>query len=69
MKGPACSGQDWCMASEMKLAYWKGKKFWVGILLGRPEIMSQGRTLKELEDNLKEACLLMAMDDVSENHN
>ena len=48
----------------MNMIYWKGKQFWVGKLLDHPEIMSQGKTLKELEANLKEAFLLMAMDDV-----
>ena len=56
------------MAAEMNMVYWKGKRFWVGKLLDHPEIMSQGRTLKELEANLKEAYLLMAMDDVPEEH-
>ncbi len=56
------------MATEMSMVYWKGKRFWVGKLLDHPEIMSQGRTLKELEANLKEAYLLMAMDDVPEEH-
>jgi predicted RNase H-like HicB family nuclease len=54
--------------SEMNMIYWKGKKFWVGKLIDHPEIMSQGRTLKELEENIKEAYLLMAMDDVPEEH-
>ena len=52
----------------MNMVYWKGKRYWVGKLLDHPEIMSQGRTLKELEANLKEAYLLMAMDDVPEEH-
>ena len=56
------------MATEMKMIYWKGEKFWVGKLLDHPEIMSQGETLEELEANLKEAFLLMAMDDVPEKH-
>jgi predicted RNase H-like HicB family nuclease len=30
--------------------------------------MTQGYSLEELEENLKDACLLMAMDDVPENH-
>ena len=56
------------MATEMNMVYWKGKRYWVGKLLDHPEIMSQGRTVKELEANLKEAYLLMAMDDVPEAH-
>jgi len=46
------------------MIYWKGEKFWVGKLLDRPEIMTQGKTLKELEENMKEAFILMTMDNV-----
>ncbi len=56
------------MPSIMNMVYWKGEKFWVGKLLDHPEIMSQGETLEELEANLREAYLLMAMDDVPEEH-
>lgn len=52
------------MSNKMTLVYWKGEKFWVGKLLEHPEIMTQGRTLKELEANIKEAYMLMALDDV-----
>ncbi|MBA2123949.1 HicB family protein [bacterium Unc6] len=52
----------------MKMIYWKGKKFWVGKLLEHPEIMTQGKTLKELEENLRDAYLLMAMDEVPKEH-
>ena len=54
------------METKMKMVYWKGEKFWVGKLIEHPEIMTQGETLEELEDNLKDAFLLMAMDDVPE---
>ena len=56
------------MTTTMNMVYWKGEKFWVGKLLDHPEIMSQGETLDELEANLREAYLLMAMDDVPEEH-
>jgi predicted RNase H-like HicB family nuclease len=49
---------------KLTMIYWKSKKFWLGKLLERPEIMTQGKTLKELEDNLKDAYLMMAMDEV-----
>jgi predicted RNase H-like HicB family nuclease len=52
------------MKTRMTMVYWKGQKYWVGKLLEHPEIMTQGRTLKELEENIKDAYLLMAMDDV-----
>jgi predicted RNase H-like HicB family nuclease len=50
--------------SKMTLVYWKSKKFWLGKLLEHPEIMTQGRTLEELERNIREAYLLMALDEV-----
>ena len=56
------------MPAEMNMIYWKGEKFWVGKLLDHPDIMSQGETVEKLEANLKEAYLLMAMDDVPEEH-
>ncbi|NQT72077.1 MAG: type II toxin-antitoxin system HicB family antitoxin [Chloroflexi bacterium] len=56
------------MPSMMTLVYWKGDKFWLGKLLEHPEIMTQGETLNELERNIKEAFLLMAMDDVPEQY-
>ena len=56
------------MSAEMNMVYWKGEKFWVGKLLDHPEIMSQGESLEELEANIKEAYLLMTMDDVPEEH-
>jgi predicted RNase H-like HicB family nuclease len=50
--------------SKMTLVYWKSKKFWLGKLLEHPEIMTQGRTLEELERNIREAYMLMALDEV-----
>ena len=60
-------GRD-AMPTTMNMVYWKGEKFWVGKLLDHPDIMSQGETVEELEANLREAYLLMAMDDVPEEH-
>ena len=56
------------MKTKMKMIYWKGEKFWVGKLFEHPEIMTQGETLEELEENMKDAYLLMTMDDVPEEH-
>ena len=56
------------MTAKMQMIYWKSDKFWVGKLLEHPEIMTQGKTLKELEKNMKDAYMLMALDDVPENH-
>ncbi len=52
------------MHTKIKMVYWKGEKFWLGKVLEHPEIMSQGETLEELEENLKDAYKLMLMDDV-----
>ena len=54
--------------SRMTMIYWKGQNFWLGKLKERPEIMTQGRTLKELEENLKDAYSMMVMEDVPERH-
>jgi len=56
------------METKMTMVYWKGEKFWLGKLLEHPEIMTQGKTLEELEENIKDAYLLMAMDEVPEEH-
>jgi predicted RNase H-like HicB family nuclease len=54
--------------SRMTMVYWKSRKFWLGKLLEHPEIMTQGRTLDELERNIREAYMLMALDEVPENY-
>ena len=56
------------MQTKLNLVYWKGEQFWVGKFLEHPEIMSQGRTIEELEENMRDAFLLMTMDDVPETH-
>ncbi len=56
------------MRSKMTMLYWKAEKYWIGKLLEHPEIMTQGETLEELEENIKDAYLLMAMDDVPEEY-
>jgi predicted RNase H-like HicB family nuclease len=56
------------MKTKMTMIYWKSDKFWLGKLLEHPEIMTQGETLEELEENIKDAYLLMVMDDVPEEY-
>jgi predicted RNase H-like HicB family nuclease len=56
------------MKTKMTMIYWRGEKFWLGKLLEHPEIMTQGRTLEELEENIKDAYRLMVMDDVPEQY-
>jgi predicted RNase H-like HicB family nuclease len=56
------------MEAKLNMIYWRGEKFWVGKLLEHPEIMTQGKTLKELEENMKDAYALMTMEDVPDEH-
>ena len=56
------------VSPKMTLVYWKSDKFWLGKLLEHPEIMTQGETLEELKENIKEAFLLMAMDEVPQDY-
>ena len=53
---------------KLNMIYWKGDQFWVGKLLEHPEIMTQGETLAELEENLRDAYYMMVMEDVPEDH-
>ena len=56
------------MNTKLNMVYWKSERFWVGKLLERPEIMSQGETLEELEINIRDAYILMTIDDVPPVH-
>ena len=56
------------MKTKLKMVYWKGEKFWVGKLVDHPEIMTQGETLEELEENMLDAFRLMVLDDVPAEH-
>ncbi len=56
------------METKLKMVYWKGEKHWVGKLVDHPEIMTQGETLQELEENIVDAYRLMAFDDIPAEH-
>jgi len=56
------------MGRKMTLIYWKSEKFWLGKLLEYPEIMTQGETLDELEENIIDAFQLMVLDEVPEKY-
>lgn len=56
------------MQAKLNMIYWKGDKFWIGKLFEYPDIMTQGETLEELEANIKDAYLLMTMDEVPADH-
>jgi predicted RNase H-like HicB family nuclease len=52
------------MGMQLKMVYWKGEQFWLGKLMDHPEIMSQGETVEELEENLRDAYREMLFEDV-----
>jgi len=56
------------LRQEMTMIYWKEGRFWLGKLLEHPEIMTQGETVEELEENIRDAYLSMAMADVPEKY-
>jgi len=56
------------MDRSKTMIFWKGEKFWIGKLKEHPEIMTQGETLEELEENLRDAFDMMVMEDVPEEH-
>jgi predicted RNase H-like HicB family nuclease len=49
---------------KLTMVYWKGQRFWLGKVLEHPEIMTQGETIEELEENLKDAYRLLVLDEV-----
>jgi predicted RNase H-like HicB family nuclease len=54
--------------AKLKMVYWKSNRFWLGRLVDHPEIMTQGKTLKELEVNMRDAYRMMLFEDVPENY-
>ena len=47
------------MLKNFSLEYWTDDNWYVGRLKGIPGIFSQGETLEEIEDNIKDAYELM----------
>jgi len=52
------------MQTQLKIVYWKGETHWLGKFIDHPEIMTQGETLEELEQNLRDAYRELLLDDV-----
>ena len=52
------------MNAHLKIVYWKGERFWLGRLVDHPEIMSQGESIEELEENLRDAYRELLLEDV-----
>lgn len=43
------------LKNTLTMIYWKGDGYWLGKLREHPEIMTQGETLEELEENIRDA--------------
>jgi predicted RNase H-like HicB family nuclease len=55
------------MKRNFTLEYWIDDEWYVGRLKEVPGIFSQGKTLKELEENVKDAFKLMTEEDSQKN--
>lgn len=53
---------------KLTMIYWRDGDFWLGRILEHPEIMTQGETLEELEENLKDAYRLIVLDEVPDDY-
>ena len=53
---------------KLTMLYWRDGQFWLGKILEHPEIMTQGETVEELEENLKDAYRLIVLDEVPEDY-
>ena len=38
----------------VKFVYWKGDRFWLGYIQDYPDYWTQGRTLKDLKEHLRD---------------
>ena len=56
------------MKRRLTMVYWKGDHFWLGKLIEHPEIMTQGESLEELEENLKDAYREIVLDEVPDRY-
>lgn len=52
------------MAYTLTLLYWQDGEWFIGRLKERPDVFSQGRTLEELEENIRDALKLMEETDL-----
>ena len=52
------------MTAQLKIVYWRGERYWLGKLVDHPEIMTQGETIEELDENLRDAYREMLLEDV-----
>jgi predicted RNase H-like HicB family nuclease len=55
------------MTRQFTLEYWLDEGWYVGKLKEAPDVFSQGETLQELEENIREAYELMREDGERDN--
>jgi len=48
--------------NRLRIVYWRSKEFWVGRLVGHHDVMTQGRTIKELREDITDAYRLICLD-------
>ena len=53
------------MEQHLTIVYWKSAHFWLGKLVDHPEIMTQGETIEELEENLKDAYITLILEEAT----
>ena len=53
---------------NLKMVYWQEEEMWVGKLLEYPNVMTQGETLEELEENIKDAYKELILYGIPEKH-
>ncbi|MEM1304394.1 MAG: type II toxin-antitoxin system HicB family antitoxin [Planctomycetota bacterium] len=53
------------MKTAFDLEYWRDGAWYVGRLRGVPGVFSQGATIEELEDNIRDAHRLMCEGEIS----
>ena len=56
------------MGHQLKMVYWKGEQMWLGKLLECPDVMTQGETVEELEENIKDAYRVLVLEGVPTDH-
>ncbi|MBS0576099.1 MAG: type II toxin-antitoxin system HicB family antitoxin [Proteobacteria bacterium] len=56
------------MPPKLKIVYWQGERYWLGKFIDHPEIMAQGESLDELEENLRDAYRELLLEDVPAVH-
>ena len=48
----------------VKIVYWKGNKFWLGYLQDYPDYWTQGKTIDDLKEHLKDLYKDITSDDI-----